>query len=321
MCPAFPSSPAVSFVVPVYNKAPYLPKVLEGIRAQRGDFRRQYVFVDDGSTDGSAERLAALTRDWDNVVIERQANAGSAAATNKGIALASEPLIKFVDADDVLVPDATWLLLDALEKTGAILAWGGARDFIDPAALESPDAAPPLAPDSAPCILAEPLKPALQNSLFNPSQFLARTEAVRESGGCDERVVFSQEYGLTLRLARLGSFAAIDRPVVWRAQAEQGRLSNNRGRQLQRVSLACAWFLRDYPDTPRALQHFAFRRAAGRAWKYARRFGKAGWGSPYFRLNLRSYLPLPGADYPGLIERTACAFDIAAPVQRGDDIG
>ena len=51
----------VSFVVPVYNKAAYLPDVLAAIRAQRGDFAWQYIFVDDGSTDDSLAILERLT--------------------------------------------------------------------------------------------------------------------------------------------------------------------------------------------------------------------------------------------------------------------
>ena len=41
----------VSFVVTVFNKAEYLPLVIRSLDAQIGDFEREYVFVDDGSTD------------------------------------------------------------------------------------------------------------------------------------------------------------------------------------------------------------------------------------------------------------------------------
>ena len=75
------SGEGVSFVVPVYNKAPYLPGVLDAIRAQRGDFARQYVFVDDGSSDGSLALLKRLTGGWPDTVIETQPNRGSANAT------------------------------------------------------------------------------------------------------------------------------------------------------------------------------------------------------------------------------------------------
>ena len=49
----------VSYVVTVYNKAPYLPFLLDGLARQQGGFAREFVFVDDGSSDGSLEALNA----------------------------------------------------------------------------------------------------------------------------------------------------------------------------------------------------------------------------------------------------------------------
>ena len=108
----------VSFVVPVYNKAPYLPGVLDRLAAQRGDFDREYIFIDDGSTDGSRATLKERTADWPDTTIVEQANHGVAHATNRGIERARMPFIKFCDADDLLVHGATQALLDALSRGG-----------------------------------------------------------------------------------------------------------------------------------------------------------------------------------------------------------
>ena len=54
----------VSFIVTVYNKREFLPRVLAALAAQSGDFGREYVFVDDGSTDGSLAYLRAATAGW-----------------------------------------------------------------------------------------------------------------------------------------------------------------------------------------------------------------------------------------------------------------
>ena len=89
----------VSFVVPVYNKARVLPPVLDAMAAQQGDFPREFIFVDDGSTDDSLDVVRAGTAGWDNVQIICQENAGSAAATNTGISAARMPFLKFIDAD------------------------------------------------------------------------------------------------------------------------------------------------------------------------------------------------------------------------------
>lgn len=299
------SLPGVSFIVPVYNKAPYLEGVLAAIRAQRGNFLRQYVFVDDGSSDGSLALLRQLTGDWPDTVIETQSNHGSAQATNRAVALATQPYLKFVDADDLLAHDATERLLTALHESDACLAFGDARDF---EADAPPDLAAPLV--GAPPVrrLRAPLKLALKNSLFNPTQFLARSEAVRAVGGCDEAIVFSQEYSLTLRLAAKWDFLQLDATVAYLPQAAPGRLSDNQARQLKRVTVACASFLREHPDLPASLARFACRRAAGRAWKFAHRHLGAGPGSPWFRLNLQSLLGLtgPAGDF---IQRCAAVYD------------
>jgi glycosyltransferase involved in cell wall biosynthesis len=299
------TTPGVSFVVPVYNKAPYLEGVLTAIRAQRGDFARQYVFVDDGSSDGSLALLKRLTGGWPATVIEAQTNHGSAHATNRAIALAEQPYLKFVDGDDLIAHDATDRLLGALHGSDACLAFGGVQHY-DEGAL--PDLAAALPETPRVKRLRAPLKLALKNSLFNPTQCLARTEAVRAVGGCDEKIVFSQEYSLTLRLAAKWDFLKLATPVAYLPRAAPGRLSDNEGLQLQRVTLACASFLRDNPLTPEPLVRFACQRAAGRAWKFARRHLGARMGSQWYWLNVKSRLDLvgPAADF---IEQCAAVYD------------
>lgn len=277
----------VSFVVPVYNKAAVIAPVLNAIATQLGDFDREYVFVDDGSTDDSLAVVRAATATWPNVTIIVQKNAGSAAATNAGLAAARMSYTKFVDADDLLTRDATANLLAALTTNhDAVLAYGDRQFF-------TPDTKPDLSPTTvqpAARVISEPLRPALKNSLFNPTQFLTRTDLARAVGGCDERVVFSQEYSLTMRLARHGAFIHLDQILAYLLDDTVNRLSNNQGRQLQRVTKAVRLFVADYPDLPKPLVRFACRRTASRAWRYARREAGAGLTSPFFRHYMRSHL-------------------------------
>ena len=64
----------------------------------------------------------------------------------------------------------------------------------------------PFLDPSSSCSLHVPIKLAMKNSMFNPSQFLVRTDLCKKVGGCDERIKFSQEYSLTLRLSVFGKF-------------------------------------------------------------------------------------------------------------------
>lgn len=307
---ALQEKPGVSFVVPVYNKADWLEDVLACIKAQRGAFPRQYVFVDDGSTDGSLDILRRVTADWDEVVIWEQANAGSAAATNRGIALADREFVKFVDADDLLHQEATQTLMAALEADpDACLAYGRAVRFTDRAAL---DLSTPLAGARVER-MERPLKAAMANSLFNPTQFMARRKALVEVGGCDERIVFSQEYALTMRLARRWPFLKISADVAFLPDAVAGRLSNNEGRQLQRVTRSLAYFLRDYPQTPWALKQWVCKRTAYRAWKYLHRTERPIWFlHPAFWRQARCWLPILSG-HADFIERCGRVFETADP--------
>lgn len=311
------TTPGVSFVVPVYNKADWLPAVLARIAAQRGDFARQFVFVDDGSTDGSLGIVRRETADWPDVVIETQSNAGSAAATNRGIALADQPFIKFVDADDLLHADATRLLLNALlDDPNACLAFGDSLMFDDVATLDL-DGPLEVGP---PRRHRKPLRQAIFRSLFNPTQFLARTDALRAVGGCDERVVFSQEYALTMRLARQWDFLELDATVAFLPKEVGTRLSTNEGRQLQRVTRAVELFLSDYPDTPWRLRQQVARRMAYRAWKYHRRIDGAFWAtSPIFWRQARAWLPILGG-HQKFVADCGAVFDTADTTVAGQDL-
>lgn len=311
-------SPGVSFVVPVFNKADWLPAVIDRIAAQRGDFPRQYVFVDDGSTDNSIDIVREKTKGWDNLVIEQQANAGSAVATNRGIALADREYVKFVDADDLLHADATRILLRALQDDpAACLAYGGYQVFSDMSDLD-------LDSDlGSPAItrLEKPLRQAIYNSLFNPTQFMARTDALRQVGGCDERVVFSQEYALTMRLARQWDFLKLDATIAFLPETVGTRLSHNKGRQLQRVTRAVQLFLEDHPDLPWRLRQQVARRIAYRSWKYHRRIDGAGWlTNPIFWRQARAWLPILGG-HANFVAECGKVYDTADRKVVGRDVG
>ena len=51
---------SVSFVVPVFNKSSYLKHVVNSISSQKGDFDKEYIFIDDGSTDPLVSNFEAL---------------------------------------------------------------------------------------------------------------------------------------------------------------------------------------------------------------------------------------------------------------------
>ena len=53
---------SVSFVIPVFNKEKYLVHVLDSLCNQKGRFEREFIFIDDGSTDNSLALLKNNTK-------------------------------------------------------------------------------------------------------------------------------------------------------------------------------------------------------------------------------------------------------------------
>lgn len=95
-----------SIIVPSYNYAHCLPRVLDSVFSQGGD-DYEIIVVDDGSTDNTADVMQGyMTRADGRLIYVRQENRGPSAARNHGIALATGRYVLFVDADDVLLPGA-----------------------------------------------------------------------------------------------------------------------------------------------------------------------------------------------------------------------
>ena len=92
----------VSFVCPLYNKQSYINEVLLSIKNQVGDFSKEFIFINDGSTDQTLQYLKKITKKWKNTKIFSQKNLGPAAATQKGIENSKGDYLVFIDSDDFI---------------------------------------------------------------------------------------------------------------------------------------------------------------------------------------------------------------------------
>ena len=111
---------SVTFVIPVFNKATYLKHVIKSIIKQKGRFEREFIFINDGSTDQTLQYLKKITKKWKNTKIFSQKNLGPAAATQKGIENSKGDYLKLVGGDDLLHPNCTNLLLNIIKKNKSV---------------------------------------------------------------------------------------------------------------------------------------------------------------------------------------------------------
>jgi len=95
------SRPLVSVVIPSYNRVDGLLRVLRAFEGQQpADLAFEVVVVDDGSTDGTAEALAAWRSRRFTLRFARQDNGGPALARNRALTMASGEFVLF-GGDDI----------------------------------------------------------------------------------------------------------------------------------------------------------------------------------------------------------------------------
>jgi len=93
----------LSFIIPVYNAAAYLPECLDSLLEQDiSQEEYEIVCVNDGSKDNSLEILRSYQARFPNIVIIDKENGGVTTARNSGLKAAKGEYIWFVDSDDFL---------------------------------------------------------------------------------------------------------------------------------------------------------------------------------------------------------------------------
>lgn|SRR5688572_18833904 len=91
-------APCLSVVMPVYNEAATVRRVLELVLAQRPV--QELIVVDDCSTDGSWQVLSEIAKTNDRIrLLRHEQNQGKGAALATGIAHAKAPIVIIQDAD------------------------------------------------------------------------------------------------------------------------------------------------------------------------------------------------------------------------------
>ena len=115
----------VSVVIPCFNAAATVGEAIESALAQ--SWRDvEIIVVDDGSSDGSAEVLRSFAS---RIRIDSGPNRGASAARNRGTALAAGAYIQYLDADDLLTPQAIEKRLLVLDDTGTDVAYSDWQRF------------------------------------------------------------------------------------------------------------------------------------------------------------------------------------------------
>lgn len=156
----------LSIVVPTYEAAGWLAGALRAVLAQDvGDL--EVVVVDDGSHDGTADLcLAIAARDARVRVVPLTSNQGVSHARQVAVEQARGPYVWFVDADDLVAPEAAARMLAAAHRTSADVVMARSR-FVYPDSTTRPVPCPPPGVRHGTDVLRTLLRGEISGHLWN----------------------------------------------------------------------------------------------------------------------------------------------------------
>jgi glycosyltransferase involved in cell wall biosynthesis len=200
------ADPAISMVIPTYNRAGgYLEQAIDSILAQ--DYPNlDLTVLDDGSTDHTRqvlEEYAAANPDRFRWI--HHENMGQIRTINKGFGITEAPLVGYLNSDDVLLPQATTRLVEAIEEAGPAAAgvygsWysidenGTVIDTVTPITYELADA-------------------VRFNDPVVGTGSLMRRGALEQIGSPDPGLAYCWDFDLWVRLAHVGRVVHVDEPL------------------------------------------------------------------------------------------------------------
>lgn len=219
-CSRASSGPSVSVVVPTYNRANRLLRVLKALGFQTLNCQQfQVVVISDGSTDGTDDAIRKLILPYELVYVT-QPNSGPAAARNRGVGCASGELLVFLD-DDVEPAE------DLLEQHVLTHAAGSEQLVAFGPMLTPPGYRPSAFVRWEQAMLYKQYDAMLRGD-FAPTyrQFFTGNASVRralllEAGGFDERYRRAEDIELAYRLQLRGARFVFNEKAIGYHYAER----------------------------------------------------------------------------------------------------
>ena len=200
-------TPRVSVVMAVHNGGAYLGRAVQSILEQTfGDF--EFVIVNDGSTDTTADVLQHAQAADGRVRVLQQDKAGLVASLNRGCGEARGAYIARMDADDIAFPTRLSRQVEFLDRHPAVAVVGSAVVRIDAAGRE-------ITRNVCPTTHAEIVEALQQYTCFTHPTVMVRAAALAAVGGYRPAYRAAEDYDLWLRLSERYELANLPDPLLY----------------------------------------------------------------------------------------------------------
>ncbi len=203
-----------SVLLSVYNGDAYLEQALESVLSQQQE-HLEFIFVNDGSTDGTARILSDIAaRDPRVRVLTHTSRQGLTRSLNEGLAVCTGRYIIRMDADDISLPGRIAAQLAYMDTHQEVGVCGTFAAYIDE--LENV-----LGKKILPTRPEEIKKKMLFNNMCVHSSLCIRKRVLDELGGYNEVFDKSQDYELLLRIGQHYDIANIPKILIhWRVHKD-----------------------------------------------------------------------------------------------------
>ena len=192
-----------TYIVLIHNNESNIPNLIASLKQVEGNLRKEFIFIDDGSTDNSLSVLKLAVNDLPRTTIITQQNQGPSISINKASSLATGDYIHFVEGHEVLHPESTALLIESSLNLGAQVAVGRVSSKVIAEKIKT-----------VPQLIETPIKTILTNQIASTREIgrsgsLVHRELLDKIDKADSSI-YTQNISLSLRCAKYSKFVYID---------------------------------------------------------------------------------------------------------------
>ncbi len=206
--------PSVSVVIPTFNRERYVHEAVASVLAQSVR-PTEVIVVDDGSTDGTRRRLATFAS---HIRYIYQGNAGVGAARRAGIEAATGHWVAFLDSDDEWEPGYLSAQLTRITANPNVCMQTTDCCVLNPASPPTTYFAinrslPALRGGEYRCF-ERPFSFIVKHPPWQLGSTIIRRDVLRQAILHTASLTYSEDYDLMARVALLGRFAMLRKPLV-----------------------------------------------------------------------------------------------------------